>query len=327
MTKKTSLFGAKNHLLEQNLVMNYSPTKASIIHPHQGQIHKYIHIVSALSKLLLQPFIAQPATQDVHAIPICGATNRESSDLTEMPEKLISFPRRAPQYEKRVGIDWSSLLEVTYKKGCHAGVGAESFCLLASECPYPSTVNMIYCLKMSLRMMRSFALPEYPKAKFNSNEHLDTKSIPGPTIWADWMSAREFGVLWGVTESLCIHNWQNWIGWLSRERDILAIPCEHTASRGVCWSRRLNNSHNRVSRPGTERFGALSTARWPLTFQPGHMLTSKLIPLKYLWPIEEEAKGCVCRLGKKNLKKVDLKRLHFTWIGSDIYKKVAGTHK
>lgn len=44
---KKLLFRAKKHLLEHNLVMNlvmnYSPTKASIIHQHQGQIHKQIY--------------------------------------------------------------------------------------------------------------------------------------------------------------------------------------------------------------------------------------------------------------------------------------------
>lgn len=52
---------------------------------------------------------------------------------------------------------------------------------------------------------------------------------------------------------------------------------EHTLA-GLCWTKRLNNGHNRVLRPGRGARRCFVNSAQP----SGLMLTSKLIPLKYL---------------------------------------------
>lgn len=104
---------------------------------------------------------------------------------------------------------------------------------------YSSVDNTVHCLKLSLQLIRLFALPEDPKAKFKwLLLHLDTKSIVQiksrlDSRWSIWY-------LWHFMGPLCIQPWVS---------TYWGQPCS-------CQARTLINSC--VSQ--MKCFGALSTA-------------------------------------------------------------------
>lgn len=133
---------------------------------------------------------------------------------------------------------------------------------------YSTVVNTVHCLKLSLQLIRLFALPKDPKAKFKwLLLYLDTKSIV-------------------QIKSRLDARWSIWYLW-QFTGPLLTQPCESTYSGQPCscQARTLINS----CASQMKCFGARSTACWqlegPVTFQMGHMLSPDIHPLKYLWYI------------------------------------------